>query len=494
MLSSGGVDLRARMRARMRSLVAAARRDSNAFVELTARIEGNQPIQRQHPVHREWHDFVGSRQRAVLFAPVGHGKSNQISRWRVEWEIGKNPNLRVAIISATEKLPKKFLGAIKQDIVGNAAVRAVFPELKPELGSNRLWAANAILVKRSSTMPDPTVQICGAYGNILGSRLDLIVLDDMCDLENTLTSYQRDKLYDWVSSEVLSRLPPDGKGRVWALGHVWHDQDLLSRLARIDTYEQKTYRCTHVDDEGVEVPLIDGLWTVERLHARAKELGPIFSQMMLWNRLPAKGVGRMRREWFEKCLQRGRGLPPVAFWDPMDAPTYTGVDLGFSEEGSLTVLFTAAVLPDGTRRILDVRSGRWTGPEVLEQLQEVNRRFGSIIAVEDNAAQGLLLDFGTNLTTLPLRRHTTGPTNKHNLRHGVEALGIELERGQWVIPCDEHLRPTPEIQSWINEGLAYSPEAPTGDRWMAGWICKEAIRLSPTAAGVEVVDIDTLVR
>ncbi|MBA60064.1 MAG: hypothetical protein CMQ40_12955, partial [Gammaproteobacteria bacterium] len=322
------------------------------------------------------------------------------------------------------------------------------------------------------------------YGKILGSRLDLIVIDDISNLENTLTEHSREKMWEWVSGEVLSRLPTDTSGRVWAVGHVWHREDVMHRLSRIPSYHTIKYSAFQPSDDGEsEVPLIPEMWTVDGLKRREQELGRL-APNMLRNIIPAYDEARIRQSSIEKCLARGRGLSLAPHWNPADSPTFTGVDLSVatSDRGDLACLFTITILPDGSRRILDIRSGRWTGPQILEELLDVHRNFGSIVMVENNAAQDYLVQFAGHLATVPLRRHTTG-SNKHSLAFGIESLGTEMDQARWIIPCDANLVPGEEIARWIRECQAYIPTEHTGDRLMASWIARECARQAGYSGG-----------
>ncbi len=109
------MDLDTRLRQRLLQQVLRARRDPVEFVSFTGRVEGNKPVQ-MTPVHQEWHEILNNHDRVVLFAPVNHGKTSQITRWRLLYEIGRNPNIRIAVISSSERLPGKILGAIKAEI------------------------------------------------------------------------------------------------------------------------------------------------------------------------------------------------------------------------------------------------------------------------------------------------------------------------------------------------------------------------------------------
>lgn len=490
-----------RLRLSLRAKILRAREDSAAFAGTIGRQEGDLPI-RMGDTHVEWHRALDGNDRVVLFAPVGHGKSSQITRWRLLYEIGKNPNIRIGVISVSKSgVPTKFLSAIKADIERNKWLRLVFPNLRPSTSGQRLWGERGIIVERADNVPDPTIQMFGLYGKILGSRLDLVVIDDICNMENTFTEHSREKMWEWVSGEVLSRLPRRG-GRVWAVGHVWHREDVLHRLSRIEGYEKHTYSAFVRDPEtGKEKPLIPELWTVEALKRRENELGRL-APYMLRNIIPMYDDARIKQAWVERCLERGRGKGFASEWNPEDAPTFTGVDLSVasSAKGDLACVFTIAILPDGSRLVLDIRSGRWTGPRILEELVDVYRRFGSIITVESNAAQDYLAQFAGELSALPLRKHYTG-ANKRDVQWGIESLGTEFEQGKWIIPCDPDMVPNPEVSSWVRECTSYVPTEHTGDRLMASWIAREAARKSGHGHGaftaredVAFFDVDTLSR
>jgi hypothetical protein len=479
-----------RTRLRLRQAVLRAREDPVEFIKWVGRQEGDRPI-RMGKTHVEWHRALSERDRTVLFAPVGHGKSNQITRWRLLWEIGRNPNIRIGVISVSKSgVPTKFLSAIRQDIETNKWLRVIFPRLRRQRKGQRMWGDKGIIVERSVSLPDPTVQMFGLYGKILGSRLDLIVIDDICNLENTLTEHSREKMWEWVSGEVLSRLPTDQGGRVWAVGHVWHRQDVLHRLSRIDGYSTLKYSAFQPDGYGEEVPLIPEMWTIEGLKRREQELGRL-APNMLRNVIPTFDEARIKASAIERCLSRGRGLSLAEKWNPADSPTFTGVDLSVAsgKGGDLACVFTITVLPDGSRQLLDIRSGRWTGPKILSELIDVHRRFGSLIMVENNAAQDYLVQFAGELTTLPLRRHTTG-MNKYSLAFGIESLGTEMDQGRWIIPCDQNLVPTPEVGEWLRECQAYVPSEHTGDRLIASWISRECARQAGYSTGAWTYEDD----
>ena len=518
-----------------------AREDVNAYIEYTEQVPprnaeegGGTRWAEQDPIHLEWQAHWNSHRRTVTYAPVGTGKSTQV-RKHIEHKFGKNHDLLVTYISSSELLPKKQLAAMQATIETNERVKHVFPTMRKSLlrqDGREVWSSKAMLLARAlKNVPDPSMQIFGAYGKILGSRSDLIVLDDFLNYANTLTEASRDKLYEWLS-EVLSRLKPGA--RVICVGHTWNEDDPLNRLVRKPQWQVHRSECFVVDkakiqehadaadeDADLEVDpykltadeireraakgeikaLAPGVMGVEDILEKVADLPGVFSLLMLYNRNISDLASRFKDEWFEICLRQGRGLVtrqnPEGFEENwQQGMTYTGVDLGHRRElgSDQTVLVTVAVLPDGTRRVIDIRSGLWKAPEILNEIKSVHTRFGSVIAVENNAAQQYLLDFAADVDCLPISAHTTTARNKYHFAHGIESIGMELSQGKWMFPSDENLVPGPQMEKVIKGMKSYDPVRHTSDFLMALWICRESIRLSPSHATMEEIPIDLLTR
>ncbi len=146
----------------------------------------------------------------------------------------------------------------------------------------------------------------------------------------------------------------------------------------------------------------------------------------------------------------------------------------------MTVLFTILVHADQTREILNIESGKWSGPEIVDRIADHHRRYKSFIIVETNAAQKYIKQY-VEERGIPVRGFTT-TSRKHDPTLGVESLAMELAQGKWVIPCAGGL--AKETQAWIDELLYFNPLAHTGDRLMASYLCVEGIRMSELKAEV----------
>jgi hypothetical protein len=450
---------RAAYQAARQARIQAARVDVNAFVELAIRDESSGQAIVQAPMHEEWHRLSAEHPRVVIKAHVESGKSSQLTIARVLWELGRNPSLRVAIVSNTHGQAVKLLRAIATYIEQGAEVRAVFPKLTRGIP----WNDSALAVARPVVSKDPSIQAFGVGGAVIGSRIDLLILDDVVDFENARTAEQRDKLVAWVQSALLGRLTANG--RVIVVGTAFHPEDVLHRL---EAQGWPTFRYGIEDEHGE--PRWQQRWTRERIAAKRRELGPAEAARQLDVMARSDGDSRFKQAWIDGALDRGAGrhIVPQLLSVPAGGRVVHGVDLAVSKKASadLSVIFSLLVHRSKERQLLSIQSGRWSGPEIVKRILSAHRAFGGTFVVESVAAQAYVSQFLRELSTVPVIDFKTG-RNKMSLEWQVETLAGELERGDWIVPSDAG-RPThPEVGAFLRDLLYYSPAAHTPDRLAA---------------------------
>ena len=476
----GRVDPLVAARALRSAQVVEARRSVAAFTELAMTDEATGRRMRNAEFHREWQAHLSAHRLAVLVAPVEHGKTQQIVS-KVIHALGGNPALRIGLISNTSSQAEKVLRQVRSTIDRNEAVREVFPDLKRSTREEDPWHSSAITVERTTTAKDPSVQALGVFGQIVGSRLDVIVLDDVLDFENTRTEEQRAKLLEWFDTSVLTRLT-DG-GCVWCIGTPWHQDDLLNVLSSRPGFVALRYSAVKNPDANPSgwVPLWPQVWSVTRLVERAANtLESVFQRKYLC-RVRLDASARFKQAWLDRMTQLGKGLTfyaeaPKAQGGVRSLPCFTGVDLGIGlgDSDALTVLFTLALRDDARRLVVNIEAGHWQAPEILDRIVSHYRRYSSVIFVESNAAQAFINQLANE--QVPVAAFHTG-ANKWDEEWGVESLAVEMRGMQWVLPSGatgESL--PPEARAWLREMLYFSPGAHTGDRLMASWLAREALR------------------
>ena len=154
----------------------------------------------------------GDPNRVLINVPPEHAKSTTLTINYVTCKIVQNPNSRVIIVSKTQGMARKFLGAIKTRLSHPA-----YMKLQTAFGPNggykadaTQWSADMIYLGtgRDSGEKDPTVQALGFGSQIYGARADLIILDDVVMGSN---AHEWEKQIEWLQKEVITRLGRHGK-------------------------------------------------------------------------------------------------------------------------------------------------------------------------------------------------------------------------------------------------------------------------------------------
>lgn len=438
------------------------------------------------PMHDEWHALADKHKRLIIWSHVEGGKTSQLSIGRVLFELGRDPTQRVVVLSNTHGQAEKVTRSVQTYIEQSEELREVFPHLKPASP----WGAARFNVKRKVWSKDFSVQGTGAHGNIMGGRIDLLICDDVLDLENTQNSDQRERLIKWFLSTVVGRLT--ARSRVIIVGNAYHPKDLLHYLAGGGLYHHRTYPVANDNGE----PRFPRQWTKGRIAAKRLELGPIEAARQLDCVARDESTARCKQEWVDACLARGLDQPLIYQLTPATIPAgavaYTGVDLGVKakQNSGRTVVFTILVHDNGDRQIVGITAGKIPATAILEAVADHQRRYGSLVHVEDNGAQDFLIQLAKE-DNPDIAEHifafNTGANKTHPV-FGVEGVFVEFARAAWIIPSVmRNGKPSPateDIAELLSDSLNYSPNAHTGDFLMAAWIAKEGARKLPAPAEV----------
>lgn len=444
--------------------IATARVDINEFVELVGRDEVTGLPMKQAPVHEAYQRLFTKYQRLVLWGHVESGKTSQVIQ-RVLWELGCNPNLRIVIVSQTQSLAMKLVSSIKSYIENSAALHEVFPNLRP--GSK--WSDHAITVAgRVGSPKDFSVQAIGVGSSIIGTRIDLAILDDILDWNNTRTQDQRELTGDWHAKTISGRLTE--AAREWIIGNAWHPQDFLHITARNPMWHAEIFPVIDPVTHALRWP---ERWSQVRIDAWTTLNGSSEAARQLYCVARSDEDSRFKQDWIARCLARGEGrsMPYSLQGVPLGYKTYSGVDVSTGESADRSSIVTICLWPGGDRELLCVETGKWSGPEIVKRIVSTHQRYLSIVAVESNAAQKFITQFTGGAA--PVKNFLTG-RNKTDPAFGVESLAVEMERGQWIIPSSGGRALTMEVQDLIRAMLYYNAGKHTPDELMAMWIAREA--------------------
>lgn len=462
------------------AFLALARVDSAAFAEYVLRDEETGKPIRNAVVHEEWHRLAAKHRRLLIWSAVELGKTSHLSTALPLFLLGRNPNTRIAIVSATQSVARDIGKNIAKYLEESPELRRVFPKLQPDHDAE--WNQTALTVRREEGVraKDPSIRIAGVETNVLGSRIDVLIIDDVITHDNSRTPEDREKLYRGIKAKYWGRLTANS--RVIWVGNAFHPDDAMHRIAKEPGW--RAYRFPVIGADGQ--PSWPERWPPERIAEKREEFGPFEAPRQLDCVARDEIDARFKREWVEKALNRGNGRAPARRLDyvPGGYRVYTGVDLSTGEtkkKGDLTALVTIVVHPDESREVINVEAGKWAGPEIINRIVDVHRRFHGVVYVESNAAQKYILQFARGASAVPVQSFVTGK-NKANPAFGIESIATELDAGKWIIPNDNGVC-VPEIGALVQELISYNPTTHTGDRLMAMWIAREASRLQKPKVG-----------
>ena len=465
-------------------LLEQARTDPAVFCSYVLKDEETGASIQTAPLQEEWHDAATQHTRVLIWAHIEAGKTQQMSIGRALFDLGINPNLRIVIVSNTDGQAQKIGATIGRYIEHSPELRAVFPNLRR--AKKLPWTSHQLTVERQGNPKDPSIRSCGVHGNILGARIDRLIVDDILDYENTNSAHQRDELKRWFQATLEGRLTKNA--RVLVVGTAWNVDDIMHTWAKNPLWTCLRYPVMDSDGE----PTWSARWSRERIEEKRQALGVIEFHRQLMCTARSGNESRFKLEWINQCLARGdgRGVTYALDHVPSGYATFTGVDLGVSvKDGSdVTCIFTIIVHPDETREVLCIEAGRWAGPEIVRRIIQAHYRYHSIVLVENNAAQDFIVQFTKAQSAVPVRAFTTG-RNKINPLFGLESLATELANGKWVIPSRGGVATDPEIIKWVSEMLYYDPEAHSGDRLMAAWFAREGARATKPRGRQGALDI-----
>jgi hypothetical protein len=433
-----------------------ARRDAATFIELVLRDEQTGAPVVLAPMHERWLRAIDEHDRLALHAAVEHGKSSCLSIGRTLYELARDPSKRVCILSNTAAQARRLVRTIGEYIARSDELHQVAPHLRP----GTVWREDAISVERTTMAKDASVTATGLHGSIVGSRFDLLIIDDLEDYESTRTESQRRTTLDWLLSSAFTRLT--SHGRVVAVGTCWHREDVLSTLARRPEFA--SLRFPVVDPE-TGAPNWPERWPPERIERVRQQLGPFDAARSLDLQPISDESAVIKREWIDAALDRGHGVPLTKqLPNPGDGWKVTiGVDLGVSLSAKADETAIVAVVSDdrGRRQLLEAQSGRWPVDEICRRVVSAHRRFANATCViESVAAQEFVVQLvkgfvgASSGKIIPFK--TAG--GKRSLDYQLELLGAEMAAGKWIIPS-EHRCCAPAVGKLVTGLATYA----TGD-------------------------------
>jgi hypothetical protein len=434
--------------------------------------------QKNADFHNVWQNEVQNHKTGglLILGFRGSAKTEGVTTANSLFEIGKNVNTKIKIVTETDELSENIVSRIGNTILRNERYHEVFPQVKQSPTGS--WNKHALTVERSQDHKDPTVQASSITAASTGGRSYLIHFDDVVGNRNALLyPGLRSTVKESFYSNWLPTLDPL-HGRWIMTATPWHVEDLVTEL-RQNRRIKKTPEVWV--DQNFKTP-----WP-ERFTSEYFKQCLAEYKLRGYNRA-FRGIALSDEEtWLnvdaiKSCIDRNLKVYDVLQSD--ETVRFTGVDLGHRDgnDHCPSVIFTVARTPNGKRIPVDIKiSNNSSALDIARTIIKTQEAFKSrLIMVENNGAQKYLMDILTGLGPkgLPVEGQYTG-SQKVDINIGVPALLAEIESGQWVIPFGSggsHDDDVCECSTckWIGELKNY-PLART-DTVMASWLALCALK------------------
>ncbi len=432
-----------------------------------------------------------------ILAPRSHSKSTSFTVNYPLWRIGRDPNIRILLVSAAFTQSVSFLREIKGHMERNPNYHRMFGNLSPEnLVTAEKWASTEIIVRRDNTkIKDPTVAATSTGGTVLSKRADLIICDDILDEQNTRTAEQRAKTKEWFDAVLLPVLEPDGQ--LIIVGTAWNREDLYHQMMQQPIYDiRKRYKAILDDDK--RIVLWPERWSYDSLMKRKEQTGGIAFNKSYQNEAIAAEDAIFKQEWTDAAKAKGRGrklLQTLDYsqWDLGKLTIAAGVDLAISKkDGSdFTAMSVVGCTREGEKVLLYAIRDKLSPAETRQHIIEIWERFRpEIIIVENNAYQEALRRDLADTTAMPIKGYTTGG-EKFDQEIGINSLAVEFENGKWILPYDSGSPQTVKLVDYLVEGMLDFPSGHTEDLLMATWFANNGLRDLMTSKGEGTVKVGT---
>lgn len=386
------------------------------------------------PFHWEWLELALNGDRGVLKAARGHAKSTYFSIILPLWLIGCNPNIRIAICSASAGQAEKYLREVGETIEYSAAFRGVFGNL---FDPNALWTQKQKTVKRSKLQKDATIIAVGVGTGFAGARTDWIVMDDLVDDTNSLTVDRRRKVMTWLRKTALPTLDPTGLQTTWLIGTPYHFDDAVMQQGRV-------WPCYEYPAERDGAILWPSRFSREELdRRRAESTDYEYSTQYLVTPVGSEG-SKLWKAWLHASPMR---LPANSeeVWG-LDWAATEAEDEEMSGDHDWSAIAKYRIAPWGLE-LFDMVRVQMEVPDVVAFLRDdLNPRVRKIGA-ESTGIGKVGIDLLKRLTGLPL--YGIGASGKKAARFGLMAVDYAEQR--ITIAQDA----TERVQVFVNEWVGF---------------------------------------
>jgi len=439
------------------------------------------------PMHLAWDDHIrrcwARNKGAGIMAPRSHGKTTQVSVARNLFMLGQStepdlawrPDIRIKLFQNTATNAQRIVRTLKSYIENDRRLHNLFPRMEPDPAAG--WGVETgLFLKRSSPTKDPSFEGSGIESAATSGRADVIELDDVCDINNSvLEPARRKRIAHTYFGDIFQLREPWTK--FLGIGTAWHELDLNAQLQKSELWDWVVYR---IQDEpgGPMKVLWPGKWDIEQLKVSLASNEREFERGFN-NRPYAEGESLVDWDAVCACMDDSIALGETPFHCRVQVAGYD-LAIGKNAEAAHFAAFTWG--GNGDKFIpLDIRRAQGLPfRQQIETVKEVAAKWmPNFHIVENNGYQQAMVDqLRQEAAHLPVEPFTTG-RQKSDPYIGLPSLAPAFKNRLIVIPTKGGHDGMNEacqcpLCTWLRE-LRYFP-ATSSDVLMASWFGFDKIR------------------
>ena len=191
----------------------------------------------------------GSIKHLIVNEPPRHLKSLLTTVFLPAWLLGKNPTIRIIIVSHQTDLAEKFSRLARQ-IIASDWYREVFP-------TTRLSSEHNTVADFQTTLAG-SLRATSVNAGVTGHGADLIIVDDPLDANNASSQAERENVKSFFEQALSSRIDNPKTGAIIIVAQRLHEDDLPGHLLR--TGDWKHINLPFLAPEDATYPIGSRLW------------------------------------------------------------------------------------------------------------------------------------------------------------------------------------------------------------------------------------------
>jgi predicted phage terminase large subunit-like protein len=371
----------------------------------------------------------GEIKRLIINMPPRHLKSQTVSVAFPAFLLGLEPWHRIFCISYGGELSSKHHNDFRS-IVASPWYRRAFPDMRVSRSLEDEVTTSATGFRRSTSV----------YGTLTGLGGNIFIIDDPQKPVDAQSEVQRDRLIQWVSNTLMSRLDSKETGIIIVVMQRVHLNDLSGYLMETGGWEVLNLAAIAEHDETIAIgdneyhlrrageALHPELESIESLYRLKEVVGSgVWAAQYQQSPVPPGG-GMIQRKWlryYDRLPKEGRNTRIIQSWD-------TAAKDGIRNDYS--VCTTWLVVDRRDFYLMDVTRGHYDYPTLKRTAIELAQRYNPEFVLIEDASTGTALGqelqlqkerFRLSIRPVPIERDKIARLFVHQAK---------FERGEVLFP------------------------------------------------------------